>query len=384
MNTAGAAPPASGPSAAGGTGWPLAIFLAMFVLLWAVLPLLVGRVPPNDNLEQLGWSAAFQWGYAKHPPLPTWELIAASHVFPKGLPLTYALGALQVVAMLGFAWLLVRDTLGAARARVAILLITCILYYSHRMHFLNHNTVMLSAYAASAWFAWRALATPRTAWWVALGAAWGIGMLAKYQMVVGIAASLGFIAMSVERRSSERIRGVLVAGVVAAIVFAPHAIWIVGDRFSTIGYATSWVEATRGPIERVLDVLRFAGEQLGRLAPALVALGVLSWLARRRQQHASAGPALASPTHVVPGAAAGDGCARRALAWHAWGPFGFMALLSLAIGLDLGMPWGTAFLWMLPIWIVARPGFAPLAALSTTATIGTIVAIQALLIATFR
>lgn len=384
MNTAAATPPASGPGAAGGPGWPLAIFLTTFVLLWAVLPLLVGRVPPNDNLEQLGWSAAFQWGYAKHPPLPTWELIAASHLFPKGLPLTYALGALQVFAMLGFAWLLARDTLGAARARVAILLITCILYYSHRMHFLNHNTVMLSAYAASAWLAWRAIATPRTAWWVALGVAWGVGMLAKYQMVVGIAASLGFIAMSAERPWSERIRGVLVAGAVAGIVFAPHAIWVVGDRFSTVGYATSWVEASRGPLERLIDVLRFAGEQFGRLAPALVALGVLSWLARRRQRKLPMGAPRASPTHVVPGAGADGGRAHRVLAWHAWGPFGFMALLSLAIGLDLGMPWGTAFLWMLPIWIVARPGFAPLAALPPTATIGTIVAIQSLLIATFR
>lgn len=384
MNAPGGDRPARDPGAADAPGAALAVFLALFVLLWTVLPLLVGRVPPDDNLEQLGWSAAFHWGYAKHPPLPTWELIAASHVLPKGLPLTYALGALQVGAMLAFAWLLARDTLGAARARVAILAITCILFYSHRMHFLNHNTVMLSAYAASAWFAWRAVATPRAAWWIALGAAWGVGMLAKYQMVVGIAASLGFIATSDARPWRERLRGVLAAGAVAAVVFAPHAIWVVGDRFSTLGYATSWVEASRGPLERLLDVLRFAGEQLGRLAPALVALGVLSWLARRQQRRAPVGARLASPIHVLPVAGAGDACARRALAWHAWGPLGFMTLLSMAIGLDLGMPWGTAFLWMLPIWIVARPGLAPLAALSPAASIGTIVVIQALLVATFR
>jgi hypothetical protein len=36
------------------------------LLLWAV-----GEVPV-DSAEQMAWVRSLQWGYHKHPPLPTW------------------------------------------------------------------------------------------------------------------------------------------------------------------------------------------------------------------------------------------------------------------------------------------------------------------------
>ncbi len=353
------------------------VYGAVFIFAWWALPLLVGRVPPNDNLEQLAWAEAFRWGYAKHPPLPTWELIAAGLVLPEGLPLTYALGGLQVVLLLTFAYRFARDTLGVERARLVTLLITCILFYSHRLHFLNHNTLLLSAYAASVCLAYRAIATPGLHWWIALGAAWGVGMLSKYQMVVGIASSVTFLALSDERPFGERLRGVLVATGVALVVFAPHGAWIIGDRFSTVSYAGSWVEVARPLPGRLLDVLQFAGEQLGRLVPALVAMAMMGLLAARRGgRRASTVGAGAGPDITA--------LARRAIWLHAWGPFACMAILSLGVGLDLGMPWGTAFLWTVPVWLAARFASAGWLGLDLTWALGVAVGVQVLLIATFR
>ncbi len=363
--------------ATAGPGREHRIFLAygaVFVFVWWALPLLVGREPPNDNLEQLAWAETFRWGYAKHPPLPTWELIAAGLVFPKGLPLTYALGALQVTLLLAFAYRFARDTLGVERARTATLLITCILFYSHRLHFLNHNTLLLSAYAASVWLAYRAVATPGLHWWIALGAAWGIGMLSKYQMVVGIASSLVFVALSHERPVEERLRGLAAATVVSLLVFSPHAAWIVSDRFSTVTYAGSWVEASRPLTARILDVLQFAGEQLGRLAPALIAVALIAGIAARRR---APSPSPAAYPQV-------SALARRAIALHAWGPFAGMAGLSLAVGLDLGMPWGTAFLWAVPVWIAARCASAQWLTLDLARAMAAVAGIQLLLAAAFR
>ncbi|MBC7716569.1 MAG: glycosyl transferase, partial [Pseudorhodobacter sp.] len=34
----------------------------------------VSLSPPVDNIEQLTWVRSLQWGYYKHPPLPTWLL----------------------------------------------------------------------------------------------------------------------------------------------------------------------------------------------------------------------------------------------------------------------------------------------------------------------
>ena len=56
----------------------LGIFVAVVVLAWSVLPALLQTVPHADNIEQLNWAHRLQWGYLKHPPLPTALLWAAA------------------------------------------------------------------------------------------------------------------------------------------------------------------------------------------------------------------------------------------------------------------------------------------------------------------
>ena len=51
--------------------WLTLGFIALHLLLWTLLPALSHRAPPWDNIEQLVWSQSLQWGYYKHPPLPT-------------------------------------------------------------------------------------------------------------------------------------------------------------------------------------------------------------------------------------------------------------------------------------------------------------------------
>ena len=82
----------------------LAAYVAGCLLTWSLLPLLGHWNVPADNLEQLAWVLTPDWGYAKHPPFPTWVLWGFEQVFPHGLPLTYLLGGLQGAMMLAIAW----------------------------------------------------------------------------------------------------------------------------------------------------------------------------------------------------------------------------------------------------------------------------------------
>jgi 4-amino-4-deoxy-L-arabinose transferase-like glycosyltransferase len=218
--------------------------------------------------------------------MPAWIIYAFARVFPANVPLTYALGALQVGMMLGAAWLIGRDLLGYRRAFIAVLLITCINYYTNRVHFFNHNTALLVTTAGGAYCLWRALESDRQRWWLALGACYGIGMLSKYQMALPIACNIAYVVVS---RPVSRIpvRGFIVAGAVAAAFLAPHIAWLFANDFPPFHYASRSLGAALPFTGRLMRMASFTGDQLLRMAALLAMLLLFNQVYGSRRQPAS-------------------------------------------------------------------------------------------------
>jgi 4-amino-4-deoxy-L-arabinose transferase-like glycosyltransferase len=326
---------------------PLLLFCTASLLLWSLLPLLTGWAVPADNLEQLSWALTPDWGYTKHPPFPTWVLWTLQQVLPNGLWLTYALGALQVGAMLCVAFVLTAELQGRRAAVVAVLLISVLTYYTQRLHYYNHNTALLVAHATACLCVWRALVRGGAVWWWLLGLAWGAGMLSKYQMVLSIGCNLVYLALATrpapwrgERR--DIVRGVLLAATVAVFVMLPHLLWLVRNDFPTFAYASHSMAADLPLWSRPRDVASFLGNQIGRCAPAFLLAVLLLRLERRTRVQLDTLADLQAPATADQALAA-----RLLLPIHALGPFVLMTLLSLGLGMDLQMHWGTAFLWLL-------------------------------------
>ena len=257
----------------------LAAYTLAYLLVWALTPLLSHWSIPDDNLEQLAWVLRPDWGYYKHPPFPTWVLWAFERVFPHSVPLTYMLGSLQVAAMLVIAWRLTVELLDQRRAIVAVLMISCMTYYTNRLHFYNHNTALLVAHAAALYCVWRCVSTGRTLWWVLLGLCWGAGMLAKYQMLIAIACNVGFLGMLAQRESwrAERIeflKGIALAGAICIAMLTPHVLWLVRNHFPTFAYASHSMAADLPLWQRPLSIAGFLANQVWRVTPiaALAAL----------------------------------------------------------------------------------------------------------------
>ena len=342
----------------------LAAYLAVYVAFWTLIPLLLQQEPPIDNVEQLQWALHPALGYAKHPPLPTLLLWLFERVLPAGIPLTYLLGALQVSFTLGIAYALGRASLDGRRARLGVLLITCISYHTLRMHYYNHNTALLCATAAAMYCTWRAVRGTGFGWWVALGVCWAAGMLSKYQMVLPIACNLLFATLQLRARPAALISRLACATLVALLLFSPHALWLVRNDFPTFHYAADVLGDSLGFAARCDSLLRFAASQALRLLPAAVALATLRRIAAT---HATA-PAPPPPAD-----------SRRFWGIHAFGPLALMALMTLAGGVDLEMHWGTAFLWTLPLWYLSTPRGAVLANLPARTVLILIAAVQLLL-----
>ena len=363
---------AGGPRTGTAAGLPPAVLLlvAGIVVLWSALPALLQTVPHADNVEQLGWAHSLEWGYMKHPPLPTWLLHGAVALFGPSALLTYTLAMLCAGAALLIVWAAARPLLGEAGALLALAVTAGDYYLMGRGSFLNHNTVMLPFVAASAWAVLRIVAAaPRPGertdrppaqgpqrrphdWrpWLLLGLLQGLGLLTKYQMAVVIAANALALLSCGAWRQPGFVRNALLACLATATPLAPHLLWLQSHDFSTFNYAGHSLLAALPFTQRLTHTLGFLVQQVGRLAPAALVLG----LALRAAPQGSGGT----------GASAVDTTALRALAILALTPLALVVLLSLVAGVAPQKHWGATTTLLLPLLattlvLARRSGAAP-------------------------
>jgi hypothetical protein len=321
----------------------LGTLVLVFGIAWIWHLTSVALSAPMDSIEQLVWSHSVQWGYYKHPPLPTWVLIPFVRVWGMHELVPTVLGAVVTLASVGVFHALLQRIWGRQQAWLGVLLALCITFYNGRLNYYNHNILLMLAVSLSVYFLWRIIEDGRTRWWVGLGVAAGLGMLSKYQYVVVLAPSLYGLYLAKPWRSRAGLLNLALALAITMLMVAPHLVWLLsGDvQANPIHYALKssrpdFMQAQPGPpISRLHSGVWLLDLVFNRCLPALVLL-VLAWPLSKRQAN---GPA------VVPADVRGR---HFLLAWSILPPL-TITLLGLVLGMDLQMQWGTAFaLWMVP------------------------------------
>lgn len=310
------------------------IGMAVFALAWLWLSNRIVLAPPTDNIEQLIWVRSLEWGYYKHPPLPTWLLWPVVRLLGWNAWATYVLGAACTLGAFALLWNMLRGMRGEAYAATAALAGLCITFYNGRLYFYNHEIVLIPLVAGCAAACWQAYSTRKIGWWVVLGVCLGLGALAKYQAAVAGLAVLAFWCRRKAWRDPMHRFGLQVAGLTALAVFAPRLIWLIHHDFEPLGYAMSSSLAAGLPWSgRAHEVARWWGDQLlNRALPAWIFLAAL-WVAGRGERRARA----AAPT--------ADGDAARALLLSfGLTPLLFVSVMTLISGSHIQLHWGTPFL----------------------------------------
>ncbi|MDE2300755.1 MAG: glycosyltransferase family 39 protein, partial [Burkholderiales bacterium] len=323
-------------SARGRPGPWVTFGLLVFAAVWLAHLASTSLAPPTDNIEQLTWVHALEWGCYKHPPLPTWLFWGPAHLFGESAWTSYIVGATCTLASVGLLWRLLAQLRGTRHATLALLAVLCITYYNGRLYYYNHNIVLMLLATASATACWTAFQTGRLRWWAALGAALGLGALAKYQIAVTVASVLVFWLWQRGWRDARHRLGLLLAALIALLMFVPHLVWLRSHDFGPIGYAMQTSLGVHlGTGACSADAAHWLIDQLlNRAMPAWMLLGAAFWASR-------AGAVASAPAATcTTGADAG-----RALLLS-WGlvPLLFMPLLGVATGADLKLHWGTPFL----------------------------------------
>ncbi|MBC7994467.1 MAG: glycosyltransferase family 39 protein, partial [Rhizobacter sp.] len=311
--------------------------------LWVLVPALINPGQVGDHFEQFTWAHSMEWGYHKHPPLPTW-LLAITLKWVAATPYaTYGVAALMLAGTALFTWLLARELLGARLASLAIVLWGLHWSFSWKGQMLNHNSVMMCCIAAAAWLALQASRRQMGSiwilrWWLGLGLVGGLAMLTKYQSAIPLVGVIIALWRAGHLHERDKLLGLLMAVSVALAVFAPHVLWVVNHDFVTLKYASSTVQQL-DMLGRVRKLLSFSALQLRMLLWPLLCIGVLARWMRK-----------------TPAAASVDGAAneRERQAWLlgllGW-PLVVLAVLCLAQGVRLQDHWGFQSMQFVSLWL---------------------------------
>ncbi len=314
--------------------WGMAAAAVLWALLWVLLPVWSDAAPSSDNVEQLVWSQGFELGYHKHPPLPTWILIAAEQFFRPSLALTYALSIVGMLIGAAFLWRLVRELLGRSAAHAAVLATGCIAFYSYRAHIFNHNTVLIPFVYASAWAFLRAVRTGKASYWALVGVLTAGGLLTKYQFAV-VLATFALIGVRLKLyRQPQAVRGALLAAGIAVLLLGPHIFWLVANDFPPLRYAGQTMLAHLGAADRAGLTAGFLLQQIRDALIVVVMLILAAALAWRQNA------ALRSKLVVFPLRAG----TREWILILGFAPLALMVAVGLVGGVRLENHWGTTAL----------------------------------------
>ena len=327
--------------------------LVLFTGMWLALLALAERTPPIDNVEQWVWSFALTWGYYKHPPLPTWIAAGTQAVLGRTPLVIDLLGALCAATSFFMFWHLLRRLRGSAFATLALLAVLCLTYSTLRLHYFNHNTVLMPLAAATVLLLWQATVRPWRWSWAAMGLFIGLGMLAKYQIVL-VAACVGLWWMRIGgwRHREHRI-GALWCALTAAMVFLPHLKWLLASDWAPLAYARqSSLDAGLPWSARPVHALHWLLDWFGnRLLPAWLLLALTAW-ALAGQRNSSGASVSRCDAATAPPA----WMARQFLCLWGFGPPLLMVALCLATGMRLQFKWSTSFaLWTVPAVMACLP-----------------------------
>jgi 4-amino-4-deoxy-L-arabinose transferase-like glycosyltransferase len=257
--------------------WRLGLAGIALVTLWRVLLLPFDSADLFvDDAQYWFWGQELAWGYYSKPPLIAWILRLSTSLGSDSpfwirlpLPLIHAGTALMV-------GLVARRLFGDRAGAIAGFAYASLPAVALGSLLVSTDTPMLFCFAA-AMLAHLSLAERRGAGWaVGLGAAIGVGLLAKYAMIYfPLCAGLAALLLP---RARLAWRDALLAAAVAAAVIAPNLVWNATNQFATLQHTADNADWQGVRID-LAGLAAFLAGQFAVSGPVLFA-GYLAGLAR--------------------------------------------------------------------------------------------------------
>jgi len=190
----------------------------------------------RDELQFLSDARHLDWGFVAYPPLtPFLERISLA-VFGLSLVGLRLFSVVSQALAILFTGLMARELGGGRLAQVAAALAVALsplpLFQGTEFQYTSFDYLW---WVLIAYFVIRLLKTENPRWWLAIGAAMGLGLLTKYTMAFFIAGILGGVVLTRERRFLRS--GWFWAGMALALLIClPNLVWQARHGFISLHF----------------------------------------------------------------------------------------------------------------------------------------------------
>ncbi|MDW6025265.1 glycosyltransferase family 39 protein [Mesorhizobium sp. BAC0120] len=218
----------------------IATLVATHIIFLALLPFPVSSAPPIDVVEGLIWGQEWLLGTHKLPTMPAWLIEISFRLTGSPILGPYLLSQLCVALSYIFVFMAGCRLTTTANALAGTLLTAGIVYFNWTTPEFNHNVIQMPIWAATfLLFTVIREDAGRPGPWLALGVLAGLGIYAKYSVVV-LYVALGFWTLIDGRmRRAFLTPWPWLAVALSLLVAAPHVYWLVEHDFAPIGYVES-------------------------------------------------------------------------------------------------------------------------------------------------
>jgi len=268
------------------TLWFWAITLT-FAGLWLILPSLLHYSYKGDTVELQFIGKEWVLATTNHLMLSAWMLEIVNILTHRAFAAPFIVSAFCTIAMLFSIWQLARNVLSEKLALVATFVMLPYLPFTLKSFLYNPNTALMTFWVLSTLTFYYAFQTNKKRWWIAAGLTLGLGLHAKYTMILLAFTLLSYSLWFPRFRRYWKESGPWLTVLISFTIFVPHLIWLYQMDFATIRYASgAMVERpiVGGWVDHLLCPIIFALGNLGLLliSPILLLIPSLGWRWKRR------------------------------------------------------------------------------------------------------
>ncbi|MDB5407433.1 MAG: hypothetical protein JWL84_2345 [Rhodospirillales bacterium] len=225
-----------------------------------------------DEAQYWLWAQVPSFGYFSKPPLVAWLIAVTTRVFGDqefGVRLASPLLHFATgFAIYGIGRRLYDSRVGCWSAVIYITLPAV----SVSAALISTDVPLMFCWAVALYAFVRAREEDGWRWWVVVGIAAGVGLLAKYAMTYWLlSAFLLVLAFRDERRHLKKL---LAATLLALLIYSPNFIWNLTNGFVSYRHTQANADLS-GPLFHPRAFLEFAGSQFGVFGPILFGALVL-------------------------------------------------------------------------------------------------------------
>ena len=258
-------------------GWAVGSVAAITALRLLWLAVQSADLYP-DEAQYWFWAQHPALGYYSKPPLVAWIIALTTALFGNSefairlsAPLLHAAAALFVYGTAARLY----DRRTGFWSAVAYASLPGV---SLSAFIISTDAVLLPCWAAALYAFVRAREAGGQRWWLAVGIAAGLGLLAKYAMMYWLLSAFGYVLLVRDER--RHFRPLLAASALALLIYLPNLWWNWSNGFVSYLHVRDNAELS-GPLLHPIALFEFFGSQFGVFGPLFFA-GLLAILARRR------------------------------------------------------------------------------------------------------